>query len=223
VKVLIFGSTGMVGQGVLRECLLDSAVTKVLVINRSTCGVKNSKLEEILQPEPTNISSLSKKLAEYDACFFCLGVSSVGMTEESYKHVSYDFTMDAAKVLVQANSAMTFVYVSGQGTDSSEKGRIMWARVKGKTENDLLKMPFKGKYMFRPGFIQPMHGEVSKVGWYNSIYQFMKPVYPLLHKVLPGQTTSTEAVARAMLVVAKQGSDKKVLSNEDINRLSSIS
>ena len=161
MKVILFGATGMVGQGVLRECLLDPTVDAVLTVGRSPTGQRHAKLREITHADFGDYSAIEDDLRGYDACFFCLGVSSVGLSEADYHRVTYEYTLAAARTLVRLNPGLTFVYVSGQGTDSTEKGRTMWARVKGRTENELLKMPFKGAYMFRPGYIQPVKGAVS--------------------------------------------------------------
>ena len=158
MKVLVFGASGMVGQGVLRECLLDPEVSVVLSIARSSTGQQHPKLKEIVHKDFLDFASLETEWAGLDACFFCLGVSSAGMSEENYKRVTYDITLAAAQVLAKLNPNLTFVYVSGAGTDSSERGRVMWARVKGQTENALLRMPFRAAYMFRPGVIVPLHG-----------------------------------------------------------------
>ena len=158
MKVILFGATGMVGQGVLRECLIDAGVTEVLAVGRSPTGVQHAKLHEILHDDFTDFSKIESQLAGYDACFFCLGVSSIGMDPERYRHLTYDVTMAAAKTLARLNPGMVFTYVTGKGTDSTEQGPLRWARVKGKTENDLLKLPFKAAYMFRPSGIQPLHG-----------------------------------------------------------------
>ncbi len=217
MKVILFGVTGMVGQGVLRECLLDPEVETVLAIGRSRSGQQNAKLQEIVHKDLLDYSSLEGQLTGYDACFFCLGVSAVGMTEEEYTRVTYGYTMAAAGILAKLNPQMTFLYVSGAGTDSSEKGRSMWARVKGKTENDLLRLPFKAAYMVRPGYIQPMHGIRSKTGWYQTMYTVMAPLYPLWNVVLPNYVTTTEKLGRAMIAVAKNGAAKRILENKDIN------
>src|ERR1700716_2717253 len=161
MKVILFGATGMVGQGVLRECLLDAGVESVLVVGRSPTGQRHAKLREILHEKFMDFSAIESELRGYDACFFCLGVSSVGMNEERYRHLTYDITMAAATTLAKLNPGMVFTYVTGRGTDSTEQGPRMWARVKGKTENDLLKLPFKAAYMFPPGAIQPLHGARS--------------------------------------------------------------
>jgi uncharacterized protein YbjT (DUF2867 family) len=219
MKVILFGATGMVGQGVLRECLVAPDVESILAVVRSSTGQKHDKLHELAHSDFTDYSSIEKQLTGYDACFFCLGVSSAGMNEADYTHVTFDFTMTAAKVLAKLNPRMTFIYVSGAGTDSSEHGRSMWARVKGKTENELLKLPFNSVLMFRPGFIQPMHGIKSKTKLYRALYAVMGPLYPFWKTVLPGFVTTTEKVGKAMLRVAREGSSKKVLENRDINSL----
>ncbi|MEP6567976.1 MAG: epimerase, partial [Mesorhizobium sp.] len=165
MKVILFGATGMVGQGVLRECLLDPGVEAVLAIGRGPTGQHHAKLREIIHADFFNWSEIESQLTGFDGCFFCLGVSSIGMAEEKYRHLTYDLTMAAATTLARLNPGMTFTYVTGQGTDSTELGRVMWARIKGKTENDLRKLPFKAAYMFRPGGIQPLHGVRSKTAW----------------------------------------------------------
>jgi len=220
MKVIIFGATGMVGQGVLRECLLDSAIEHILSIVRSPSRQQHPKLQELIHQDFFNYSNIEGDLTGYDACFFCLGVSSIGMKEEAYQHITYDLTLAAASTLSSHNPHMIFIYVSGTGTDSSERGPIMWARVKGKTENALFKLPFKAAYMFRPGFIQPMHGIKSKIQLYRIMYSFIAPLYPLLKALAPKFVTTTEQVGQAMIKVAKQGADKKFLENQDINRLS---
>jgi hypothetical protein len=164
-------------------------------------------------------TGIETSLTGYDACFFCLGVTSVGLTEERYRHLTYDITMAAATLLAKLNPQMVFVYVTGAGTDSSEQGRVMWARVKGKTENDLLKLPFKAAHMFRPAGIQPLHGIRSKTVWYQALYTLAAPLLTVLYKVAPRYMTTTEQMGRAMIAVARQGYDKPVLESEDINRL----
>jgi len=219
MKVLLFGATGMVGQGVLRECLLDQNVQHVLSIGRSMTGQLHPKLRELVHENFLDFSALEAELSGFDACFFCLGVSSAGMTEERYHRVTYDITMAAARTLAKLNPQMTFIYVSGMGTDSTERGRAMWARVKGKTENALLQLPFKAQYMFRPAFIQPLHGIRSKTKLYRALYAVMGPIYPLLRVLFPKYVTTTEQVGRAMLKVAQQGAQKSVLENWDINAI----
>lgn len=216
MKVVLFGATGMVGQGALRECLRDPDVERVLVVGRSSLGIRNEKLQEIVHRDFLDFTTLEDQLTGYDACFFCLGVSSVGINEQDYTRVTYDFTMAAAEVLAKRNPRMTFIYVSGTGTDSLEHGRSMWARVKGKTENALFKLPFKA-YMFRPGYIQPLGGIKSKTKLYSALYSVVGALYPLLRAIFPKYVTTTEQVGRAMLCVAKRGAPKGLLENDDIN------
>ncbi|MDI1443521.1 NAD(P)H-binding protein [Polyangium sp. 6x1] len=220
MKVLLFGATGMVGQGVLRECLLDPDVESVLAVVRSATGRQHEKLREVLHEDFTDFSAIEGQLAGYDACFFCLGVSASGMKEADYHRITYDSTMAAAETLVRVSPGMTFIYVSGQGTDSTERGRWMWARVKGKTENALLRMPFKASYMARPGYIQPRHGIVSKTRLYRVGYALMGPLFPLWRHLIPKYVITTEDVGRAMLQVARHGADRRVLENRDLNALS---
>ena len=219
MKVILFGATGMVGQGVLRECLLDSGVEQVLAIGRSATGQQHAKLQEIVQSDLFDLSSIEGRLAGFDACFFCLGVSAAGMSEQDYRRITYELTMSVAKTMANLNPEMTFIYVSGAGTDSAERSRMMWARVKGKTENDLLKMPFRSAYMFRPGYIQPLHGIRTKTKWYGALYAVMGPLYPLWKRLLPKYVTTTECVGRAMLNVVRHGASKRFLENQDINEL----
>ncbi len=219
MRIILFGATGMVGQGVLRECLLAPDVESVMAIGRSGTGQGHEKLREIKHDDFSDFASIERDLSNYDACFFCLGVSSAAMNEQDYSRVTYGFTMAAARVLAKQNPSMTFIFVSGSGTDSSERGRVMWARVKGKTENALLRMPFKAAYMFRPAYIQPMHGIVSRTGIYRVLYAAMKPLYPFLKAAFPNYVTTTEKVGRAMLEVARRGAPKTVLENRDINAL----
>lgn len=217
MHILLFGATGMVGRDVLRECLLDPEVARVVAIGRAAVGEEHGKLREVVRADLTDYSGLD--LRGFDACFFCLGVSSAGMTEEAYRRVTYDITIAAAEALVQVNPDMTFVYVSGAGTDGTEQGRTMWARVKGATENALLRMPFRRVYLFRPALIQPMHGITSKTRSYRVFYAIARPLMPLLKRLLPKSVTTTEQVGRAMLAVAKRGAPKQILENEDIDRL----
>lgn len=219
MKVLIFGATGMVGQGVLRECLLDPGVEAVVTVGRSATGQSDPKLHDIVHAELTDYAAIEPRLAGFDACFFCLGIASAGMSEADYRRVTYDVTLAAAQTLARLNPAMVFVYVSGTGTDSSEKGRWMWARVKGATENALLRLPFKAAYMFRPGMIRPLHGIVSKTALYRVLYTVLDPVVPLLQRAFPNAVTTTEQVGKAMLAVARTGAPKRILENADINRL----
>jgi uncharacterized protein YbjT (DUF2867 family) len=217
MNVILFGATGMVGQGVLRECLLDPDVQTVLSVGRSATGQHHQKLRELVHQDFLDFSAIESKLSGFDACFFCLGVTSVGMTEERYRRVTYDITIAAAKTLARLNPGMTFIYVSGMGTDSSERGRAMWARVKGQTENALLRLPFKAAVMFRPAAIVPLHGIRSKTAIYHVFYVVLAPLLPAMKKILPKYVTTTEQVGLAMLKIAKLGSPKPVLENSDIN------
>ncbi|MDB5617170.1 epimerase [Tardiphaga sp.] len=219
MKVILFGATGMVGQGVLRECLMDADVEAILAVGRSPTGRRDPRLHEIVHADFFDWSAVEPELTGYDACFFCLGVSSIGMTEDKYRHLTYDLTMAAATTLARLNPGMTFTYVTGKGCDSSERGRVMWARIKGKTENDLLKLPFKAAYMFRPGAIQPLHGVRSKTGWVQAVYFVTGPLWSLLHRLAPDYVTTTEQIGRAMLTVARDGYPKPVLEIADINRI----
>jgi uncharacterized protein YbjT (DUF2867 family) len=223
MRILIFGATGMVGQGVLRECLLDRDIEAVQTVGRSSTELHDAKLREIVQPDLFHYSDIEAELKGFDACFFCLGVSSAGMSEQQYENLTYTLTLAAAETLSRLNPAMTFVYVSGAGTDSSEKGRVMWARVKGKTENAILRLPFKAAYMFRPGVIQPVHGARSKTTAYRIGYALTKPVLPLLRRLFPRYILTTEEIGRAMIYVAKQGAIKKVLESWDILNCASTS
>jgi uncharacterized protein YbjT (DUF2867 family) len=217
MKVMLFGATGMVGQGVLRECLLDADVESVLAVGRSPTGVQSTKLREIIHDNFLDFSAIESDLAGYDACFFCLGVSSVGMSEERYRHLTYDITLAAAKTLARLNPGMVFIYVTGRGTDSTGQGRLAWARIKGKTENDLLKLPFKAAYMFRPAGIQPLHGVRSKTAWVQAVYAVSGPLLTLLHRVAPQYMTTSQQLGHAMIRVARDGYPKRVLESEDIN------
>ncbi|WP_394781648.1 epimerase [Undibacterium sp.] len=219
MKVILFGASGMVGQGVLRECLLDPQVESVLSIVRKPTGAQHAKLRELVHDDFYDFKTISADITGYDACFFCLGVSSAGMSEQAYYRVTYELTMAAAGVLAGANPQMTFIYVTGTGTDSTEKGRTMWARVKGKTENDLLRLPFKAAYMFRPGAIQPLHGIRSKTKLYDAIYRITAPMLPLLKKLMPNSITTTEQVGKAMIALAARGGSKTILETPDINAL----
>ena len=207
----------MVGQGVLRECLLDPNVQQVLSIVRTPTNQHHPKLRELVPTDFFDYSAIEFELTGFDACFFCLGVSSAGMDEAKYKHLTYDLTLAAATTLAKLNPNMTFVYVSGAGTDSTERGRSMWARVKGKTENDLLKLPFKAAYIFRPGAIQPMHGIRSKTRLYQTFYTVLNPILPFLKSAFPQYITTTKELGRAMLRVAKHGYPQPILETKDIN------
>jgi len=219
MKVILFGASGMVGQGVLRECLLDPDVEAVLAIGRRAALPPQPKLRELVHADFTDFQPVEDQLGGYDACFFCLGVSAAGMKEADYRQVTYGFTLAAAEVLARRSPGMTFVYVSGTGTDSTEKGRAMWARVKGATENALLALPFKAAYMFRPGIIQPLHGIKSRTPLYRVFYVAAAPILPVVRALFPRYVITTEQVGRAMLEVAKRGADKKWIENSDIAAL----
>lgn len=218
MNLLLFGASGMVGQGVLRECLLDPDVERVLSIVRAPSGQSDPKLRELVHKDFFDFTAIESELSGYDACFFCLGVSSAGMKEADYRRVTYDITLAAAGVLARLNPGMTFIYVSGLGTDSSERGRTRWARVKGKTENDLRRLPFKAAYMFRPGGIVPLHGVKSKTRVYQAFLTVFGPLMPLLYRLFPQYVTTTEQIGRAMLKVAKLGAPEAILETADINR-----
>ncbi len=214
MRVIVFGATGMVGQGVLRECLLAPDVTEVLVVTRTPTGVSHPRLREVTLADFADLSPIARELGGYDACFYCLGVSSVGMDEAAYTRVSYDFPMAAARVLAPLAPDMTFVYVSGSGTGASS--RLMWARVKARTEDEVMAM-FRNGYAFRPGFIQPTHGVRSRTGWYNTAYTVTAPLVPFLRRVLPNHVTTTDAIGRGMLQAARTGFERRVVTNADLS------
>jgi uncharacterized protein YbjT (DUF2867 family) len=218
MKVLIFGATGMVGQGVLRECLLASDVDLVVTIGRTATGQQSPKLREIVQPGLFAYSSIENQLSGFDACFCCLGITSFRMKEADYARITYTLTMAAAETLARLNPQITFIYVSGVGTDSSERGRSMWARVKGRTENSLPRL-FKAAYMFRPGFIEAVHGIRSKTTMFWIFYALGRPVFPLLRRAFPNQVLTTEDIGRAMLNAVRRGYPKRVLEPPDIRAL----
>lgn len=217
MKVVITGSTGMVGKGVLLVCLEDPRITEILAINRSTLAIQNPKLKELLINDFGSVENNRSQLKAYDACFFCLGISSVGMQEKEYSDITYTLTKEFAETFIAESPNSTFIYVSGTGTDTTEKGRSMWARVKGKTENVLLTMPFKAAYMFRPGFIQPMRGIRSKTKLYQTFYNISTPLYPLLKRIFPKSLINTDQIGLAMINLAEKRSSKKWFENKDIN------
>jgi uncharacterized protein YbjT (DUF2867 family) len=219
IKTVITGATGMVGEGVLHECLNHSDVESVLVINRKPCGVKHEKLIEIIHKDFLDLSSIEEQLKGYNACYFCVGVSSVGKKEDEYRRITYNLTMNFANTLVKLNPDMTFCYVSGVGTNSTEKGRSMRARVKGKTENDLMKLPFKAAYMFRPGYIQPTNGLKNTY----KMYKIFAPFYPILNALFSKYVVSLEELGKAMISVTLYESDKKILECRDIVKQSKVS
>lgn len=219
MKVLIFGATGMIGQGVLRESLLDPQIEQVTAVGRNRTGQRHPKLREVVHADMDDLGPVMPQLAGHDACFFCLGVSSSGMSEADYTRVTHDLTLTVARPLAALCPDMAFIYVSGSGADSSERGRVMWARVKGKTENALRELPFRASFVVRPGFIQPMHGIRSRTRLYNALYAVLSPLYPLWKALFPGLVTSTEQLARAMIAVARDGTAKYVLETRDINAI----
>ena len=219
MRVLVFGGTGMVGQGVLRECLLASDVEVVLAVGRSATGLRHPKLRELVSGDLVDLGRRAAELAGFDVCFFSLGISAAGMSEADYRRTTKDLTLSIGELLAQLNPRMTFIYVSGAGTDSTERGREMWARVKGETENALLRLPFKAAYMFRPGYVQPLHGAKSRTMWYRTVYAILGPFYPALRTAFRRTVTTTEDVGRAMLAVARHGAPKSVLETADINEL----
>lgn len=219
MRIVLFGATGMVGQGVLRECLRDPAVTAVLAIGRSSTGVQHPALRELKPADFADLSALAPELRGVDACFYCLGVSAAGLSAADYRRITYDYTLAAATLLARLNPAMTFIYVSGQGTDPTGRSRFRWARVKGATESALLALPIRRAVMFRPGFIQALGGIRSKTRLYRVLYAATAPLLPLLRRLLPGQVTTTELVGRAMLAVARHGSPAPVLGTRQINAL----
>jgi uncharacterized protein YbjT (DUF2867 family) len=219
VNVLIFGATGMVGQGVMRECLAAPDVAKVMTVGRTPTGQQHPKLQELVHAEMWDYANVEAELSNFDACFFCIGVTSSGISEQKYTHLTYDMTLSVAGTLARLNPQMVFVYVSGAGADSSETSRVMWQRVRGKTENALLKLPFRGVYIFRPGMIQPV-GVKSKTTSYRWVYTLTKPLLPLLRAMLPDQVLSTPQVGQAMLAAVRHGAPKRVLESPDINALS---
>jgi hypothetical protein len=213
-KVIITGATGMVGEGVLIECLAHPQISEVLSVSRRSTGMTHPKLKEYLVPEFLSLQE-DENLKGYDACFFCAGVSSIGKKEAEYTRITYDTTIHFAEILLQLNPQMTFIYVSGAGTDSTEKGRLMWARVKGRTENALMNMPFKKVYNFRPGFMKLTPGQKNAL----PMYKYVGWMYPILKVVLPNGTSTLKQVARAMINCLVIGSDKQVLEVRDINKL----
>lgn len=216
IKILLFGASGMVGTAVLRECLADPQIAAVVTLGRSAPALHSAKLLHILHADLLNYEPVESSLQGIDACFFCLGVSSAGMSEEAYRRITFDYTMAAANTLLRLNPQATFVYVSGAGTDSSATGRIMWARVKGRTENALLALPFAAAYMLRPGIIQPLHGIQSKTRSYRIFYSLCAFLLPLLRALFPAHVLTTTQIGTAMLNLAKRGYAKRILESRDI-------
>jgi uncharacterized protein YbjT (DUF2867 family) len=212
IRAVITGATGMVGEGVLHECLLHPDMESVLVITRRPCGVQHPKLKELLHKDFSDFSGLEKELIGYNAGFLCMGVSSIGMTEEKYAHLTFDLTMALARTLARLNPDMTLCYVSGMGTDSSEKGRIMWARVKGRTENELMRLPVRKAYMFRPAFIQPTKGLKNTY----TAYRVLSPFFPVWKALFPKYISTLQEIGLAMINSVNKGPDRQVLEVKDI-------
>lgn len=215
IRAIITGATGMVGEGVLHECLQHPDVEAVLVINRKPCGVIHPKLKEIIHADFFDLFPIATQLAGYNACYFCLGVSSIGMKEQEYYRLTYTLTMHVAETLSRLNPDMLFCYVSGAGTDSSEKGRSMWARVKGKTENDLMKLPFRGVYAFRPGFIKPIKGLTRT----HKFYRYINWMFPIGRALFPNGFCTLKELSLAMIHIAQHGYHKKIIDGKDIIQL----
>ncbi|MEM6345808.1 MAG: NAD-dependent epimerase/dehydratase family protein [Bacteroidota bacterium] len=219
MRVIITGTTGMVGKGVLLECLDSPDVEAVLVVNRRSVEITHPKLKEILHKDFLDLSSIKDQLAGYDACFFCLGMSAAGASNETYYRITHDLTIHWAETLLALNPEMTFNYVSGEGTSTEENSRSNWANVKGKTENEILAMPFKQKYMFRPGAIQPLRGIRSATPMYNFFITLFKPLFPLMKWMFPNSITDTTRIGHAMINSHKLGFAKPHLTPKDINDL----
>lgn len=215
IKVIVTGATGMVGEGVLHECLQHPMVTEVLIVNRRSLGLDHPKLKEIIHKDFFDVSPIETQIKGYDACFFCLGVSSVGMKEPDYYKLTYTLTLGFAETLARLNPDMTFEYISGASTDSTEKGRMMWARVKGKTENDLAKLPFKREYNFRPGYMHPTPGLKNT----NKYYKYITWLYPILKRLTPNSVSTLSDMGKAMINAALYGYEKQILEVKDINLL----
>jgi uncharacterized protein YbjT (DUF2867 family) len=215
IKAILYGATGQIGQGVLIECLAHPNVKSLLVIGRSSCGVEDKKITEIIHEDLLDYSAIEDSLQGYNACFYCLGVSSVGMSNEEYYKITYDYTVKAAEALTKHNKDMTFCFISGAGTDEKEKSRMMWARVKGKAENVLKDYPFKNLYLMRPGYIQPVKGVTTRL----KFYRYLGPLYPVLRIIFPKNITNTEEVGKAMIHAVLYGYEKQILVNSDIIKL----
>jgi len=219
MKVIIFGATGMIGQGALRECVLDENIEQILVIGRTPIYNHPPKVRVLIHEDLMHYEAIESELSGYDACFFCLGTTSAGKSEDEYTQITYDLTLAAAHALYKLNPQMTFIYVSALGADSSEMGPLMWARIRGKTENALLEIPFKGVYCFRPGFIQPLDGIESKTKWTRLFYYYSKPFMPLITKLFPKSISSTQQIGQAMIKVAATGANKKILATADFAKI----
>ena len=218
MNVLVFGASGMIGQGVMRELIADPGVTKVVAVGRSASGQSHPKVRDVIVPSLSDLGAIERDLTGFDACLFSLGVTALGLTEAQYTAITYDLTLSVARTLARLNPKLAFLYVSGQSTDSTEKGRVMWARVKGRTENALLALPIQS-YMLRPGMIIPKHGIKSKTGWYNFFYTIATPFYPLLERMATGSVTTTERLGKAMITIARTRPGKRIWETPDINSL----
>jgi len=215
IRAIVTGATGMVGEGVMHQCLLSNEVAEVLVINRKPCGVSHPKLKEIIHADFFDFKSIEEQLAGYSACYFCLGVSSVGMDADKYYRLTYTLTLNVADVLSRINPGMTFCYVSGAHTDSTEQGKVRWARVKGKTENDLMKLPFKAVYNFRPGIIIPTKGLKNT----HPLYKYMGWLLSVIKFISPSSLCSLQQIGQAMINVTINGYNTSILEISDIRKL----
>jgi uncharacterized protein YbjT (DUF2867 family) len=215
MKVLLFGATGMIGQGALREALLDPEVTEVATFGRAKTGKEHPKLREIVHGDLMNLAPVKEQLKGFDTCFFCLGISSAGLSEAEYRTITFDYAMSVAKTLVELNPSMVFIFISGAGADSTGKSRTMWARVKGETENAILALPFRDAYVLRPAAVQPLHGITSRTRSYRIMYAIAWPLFWLFRAVAPKYVTTTEIIGKALLHVAKKGAPKKLLESPD--------
>jgi uncharacterized protein YbjT (DUF2867 family) len=219
MEILLTGASGMVGQAALAACVADARVTGVVALVRTPLGIGEGKVREVICRDLFEVATVAREIGRPDACLFCAGVSAVGKTEEEYRRTTYDLTLAVARFLVGVNPGMRFLYVTGVGTDSTEKGGTMWARVKGATENALMRMGFAGVALFRPGYIQPRGGVRSKVGWYRAIYAMIGPFYPLLRRLMPGAVTDSDTLGRAMIAAVLPGVNAGVVEPVEINRL----
>lgn len=216
LNAVIFGASGMVGQSVLRECLLDGGISSVTTVSRSPMHLTHPKLRNLVHADFLDFSVLAKQFKRTDVCFYCLGIASSGLSEEEYKKITYDYTLAAAKTLLKVNPKLTFIFISGAGADSSEQGRIMWARIKGKTENALFAMNIKSVYAIRPAFIQPLHGITSRTRLYRILYRVFWPLMPLIKFLAPNSVTTTEDLGKVMIYIAREGAPQRLLESRDI-------
>ncbi len=216
MRAVIFGASGMVGQSLLRECLLDSNIESVLTVGRSRLEATQRKHRHLTHANFLDFTPLQEQFNGLDVCFYCLGIASAGLSEEEYKTITCDYTIAATKSLINANPSITFIFISGAGADSSESGRIMWARIKGKTENTLFAMPFKAVYAIRPAFIQPLHGITSRTRLYRALYRVFWPLIPLIRLLAPNSVITTQALGKVMLRIARDGAPKRLLESRDI-------